>query len=92
MAFVLAKTLEGYTITEVIASLYNSATVTADVRGTIYVKNVQRVISVVGYVRLDANNSNIIVWRVVPPNGVDVTAQSVPATTTTYFKIVVLGY
>jgi len=91
MAFVLANTVDGKKITTYTASLANTGTAAADVRATVYIPNVQRVIAVLGVVRKDANNAGVVVNGIVSPNGVDITAQSVPAGATTRIDITVLA-
>ena len=91
MAFVLAQTLDGKKITTIVVEFVNSGTAAADVRQTAYVKNVQRVIDVLGVVRLDKNCSNVHVNGIVSPNGIDITAESVAAGSTAKVKVSVLA-
>jgi len=72
-------------------ALVNTGTVTADVSATITLPHVVHVYSVVVR-RKDANNSGVIVKPIFGSNKVEVIAQSVPATSTTYIDLIYIGF
>ena len=76
--------------------LVNSDTVAKDVTATVTIPQLCYIIDVVGYKREDTNNSGVTVKKAgetgTASNQIVVTAQSVPASSTTYVGITVLGY
>jgi len=71
-------------------SLVNSNTVTQNVTSTVTVPSLAMVEDIVGVARLDTNNSGVTV-SLAGDNRIVVTAQGVPASSTTNLKVSVLG-
>jgi len=95
MSFMLVRelrTLEGYKIIKGKAVLANSDTVAKDVTATITIPQVNYVIDILGVNREDMNNSGVVAKVGGETNQVVVTAQSVPAQSTTYIGLTILGY
>lgn len=82
---------EGSKLVIISTGLENTGTATANVTNTVTVPVLENIHDVVGVVREDANNSNVVV-TVEKPNKIVVTAQDVPAGATTYVRVAVIGF
>jgi len=82
---------DGKKLVSVAVTLSNSGTAAADVSSTVTVNELERITDLIGVVRKDANNSGVYV-SISDPNKLSVTAQSVPAGSSTTVEIVVAGY